>query len=54
MMNLVMGAFVFPQAFGHQLAVAMAFDDVALDWAAAARVMARMVAQAVAAVSTQS
>jgi len=46
MMNLVMGAFVFPQAFGHQLAVAMAFDDAALDWSGAARAMARMVAAA--------
>jgi AcrR family transcriptional regulator len=46
MMNLVMGAFVFPQAFGHQLAVAMAFDDGALDWSGAAGAMARMVAKA--------
>jgi AcrR family transcriptional regulator len=46
MMNLVMGAFVFPQAFGHQLAVAMAFDDAQLDWAGAAEAMARMVAAA--------
>jgi AcrR family transcriptional regulator len=44
MMNLVMGAFVFPQAFGHQLAVAMGFDDAQLDWAGAAEAMARMVA----------
>jgi AcrR family transcriptional regulator len=48
MMNLVMGAFVFPQAFGHQLAVAMAFDDAALDWSGAADAMARMVAAALA------
>jgi AcrR family transcriptional regulator len=46
MMNLVMGAFVFPQAFGHQLAVAMAFDDAALDWSGAADAMAQMVAAA--------
>lgn len=46
MMNLVMGAFVFPQAFGHQLAVAMAFDDAQLDWSGAAEAMARMVATA--------
>jgi AcrR family transcriptional regulator len=46
-MNLVMGAFVFPQAFSHQLAVAMAFDDAALDWSDAAQAMARMVASAI-------
>jgi len=46
MMNLVMGAFVFPQAFGHQLAVAMAFDDATLDWSRAAEAMAQMVAAA--------
>ena len=46
MMNLVMGAFVFPQAFSHQLAVAMAFDDAALDWSGAAQAMATMVATA--------
>ncbi|MDP9056190.1 MAG: TetR family transcriptional regulator [Pseudomonadota bacterium] len=46
MMNLVMGVFVYPQAFSHQLAVAMAFDDSALDWSDAAKAMARMVATA--------
>jgi len=46
MMNLVMGAFVFPQAFSHQLAVAMAFDDATLDWSGAAQAMATMVATA--------
>jgi len=46
MMNMVMGAFVFPQAFGHQLAVAMAFDDAALDWSGAAKTMAQLVAAA--------
>lgn len=45
--NLVMAAFVFPQAFGHQLAVAMAFDDSRLDRSATARVMARLVATGV-------
>ena len=48
MMNLVMGAFVFPQAFSHQLAVAMGFDDAGLDWSGAAETMARMVAKALA------
>ena len=36
-MNLVLGAYVFPQAFGHQLATAMNVDDSAFDWQAGSR-----------------
>jgi len=32
-MNLVLGGYVFPQAFGHQLATAMEIDDSAFNWA---------------------
>jgi AcrR family transcriptional regulator len=31
-MNMVFGAYVYPQAFGHQLAIAMNMDDSAFDW----------------------
>jgi len=33
-MNLVLGGYVFPQAFGHQLAMAMEIDDSRFDWKA--------------------
>lgn len=35
-MNVIFGAYVYPQAFGHQLAVAMAIDDSDFDWSNAA------------------
>jgi len=35
-MNLVFGAYVYPQAFGHQLAAAMQIDDSVFDWEAGA------------------
>lgn len=31
-MNVVFGAYVYPQAFGHQLATAMKIDDSTFDW----------------------
>ena len=34
-MNLLLGAYVFPQAFGHQLAVAMGFNDQDYNWESA-------------------
>jgi AcrR family transcriptional regulator len=46
-MNIVMGAFVYPQSFGHQLAVAMRYDDRAIDWSKAAHDVARRVAAAI-------
>jgi hypothetical protein len=47
-MNIVMGAFIYPQNFGHQLAVSMQFDDRVIDWSKAARGVARQVAAAIA------
>jgi AcrR family transcriptional regulator len=35
-MNVIFGAYVYPQAFGHQLASAMAIDDTSCDWQAGA------------------
>jgi AcrR family transcriptional regulator len=43
--NIVMGAYVFPQAFGHQLASAMQLDPNGLDAAMAADRLARFVAR---------
>jgi AcrR family transcriptional regulator len=46
-MNIVMGAFIYPQNFGHQLAVSMNFDDRSVDWSNAARSIAKKVAAAI-------
>jgi hypothetical protein len=43
--NIVMGAYVFPQVFGHQLASAMNVDQDGLDTAMAADRLARFVAR---------
>jgi len=38
-MNLILGAYVYPQAFSHQLAVAMDFDDQGFGWESVAAVV---------------
>jgi AcrR family transcriptional regulator len=44
-MNIVFGAYIYPQAFGHQLAMAMDVDDSGFDWNAGAdRIVATLCA----------
>ncbi len=41
-MNIILGAYIYPQAFGHQLAVAMNYNDQNIDWRETAKEIADM------------
>lgn len=45
--NLVFGGYIFPLAFGHQLAVAMNYQDENLDWAQTAKDVANLVSNGI-------
>lgn len=47
-MNVVLGVYIYPQAHAARLAGVMGFDIAGLDWAEAARILARQVARGIA------